>query len=100
MFKILCPWKQSLCVFYGYVRAHERYIIQEKPFDDKFMCLYVPTNKWDFNFTAMGMKTAAFWDVAPCSLVDTDRRFGGASCLRHLISLTISSLEDSPTFLS
>jgi hypothetical protein len=23
------------------------------------------------------------WDVAPCSLVDTDRRFRNAYCLRH-----------------
>jgi hypothetical protein len=24
-----------------------------------------------------------FWDVAPCSLVETGRRFGGAYCLHH-----------------
>jgi hypothetical protein len=24
-----------------------------------------------------------FWDVAPCSLIDTDRRFRGAYCLHH-----------------
>jgi hypothetical protein len=24
-----------------------------------------------------------FWDVAPCSLVETDRRFSGAYCLHH-----------------
>jgi hypothetical protein len=24
-----------------------------------------------------------FWDVAPCSLVETDRRFRGAYCLHH-----------------
>jgi hypothetical protein len=25
----------------------------------------------------------AFWDVAPCSLVDIDERFRGAYCLHH-----------------
>jgi hypothetical protein len=25
----------------------------------------------------------AFWDVAPCSLVEVDRRFKGAHCLHH-----------------
>jgi hypothetical protein len=29
------------------------------------------------------MKIAVFWDVAPCSLVDTDGRFRGAYCLHH-----------------
>jgi hypothetical protein len=29
------------------------------------------------------MKMAVFWDVAPCSLVDTDRRFRGAYYLYH-----------------
>jgi hypothetical protein len=24
-----------------------------------------------------------FWDVAPCSLVEIDRRFSGAYCLHH-----------------
>jgi hypothetical protein len=31
----------------------------------------------------MGMKMAVFWDVAPCSMVDTNRRFGGVCCLHH-----------------
>jgi hypothetical protein len=26
--------------------------------------------------TAVRMKMAAFWDTAPCSLVEVDRRFG------------------------
>jgi hypothetical protein len=26
------------------------------------------------------MKMAVFWDVAPCSLVDSDRRFRGDYC--------------------
>jgi hypothetical protein len=29
------------------------------------------------------MKMAVFWDVAPCSLVDNDRRFRGAYCQYH-----------------
>jgi hypothetical protein len=29
------------------------------------------------------MKMAVFWDVAPRSLVDIDRRFRGAYCPRH-----------------
>jgi hypothetical protein len=28
------------------------------------------------------MKMADFWDVAPCGLLGTDRRFRGAYCLR------------------
>jgi hypothetical protein len=30
-----------------------------------------------------GQKMAVFWDVAPRSLVEIDRRFRGASCLHH-----------------
>jgi hypothetical protein len=26
---------------------------------------------------------AVLWDVAPCSLLETDQRFRGASCLYH-----------------
>jgi hypothetical protein len=29
------------------------------------------------------MKMAVFWDLAPCSLVHTDRRLKGAYCLQH-----------------
>jgi hypothetical protein len=28
----------------------------------------------------MSMKMAVFWDIAPCSLVHTDRRFRGTYC--------------------
>jgi hypothetical protein len=34
--------------------------------------------------TAANVKMAAFLDIAPCSLVEVDRRFRGASCLHHL----------------
>jgi hypothetical protein len=33
--------------------------------------------------TATSMNTTVFWDVAPCSLVEMDRRFRGAHCLHH-----------------
>jgi hypothetical protein len=33
--------------------------------------------------TATSMKMTSFWDTAPCSLVDVDRRFRGAYCLHH-----------------
>jgi hypothetical protein len=26
----------------------------------------------------------AFWEILPCSLVEADRRFGGACCLHHI----------------
>jgi hypothetical protein len=29
------------------------------------------------------MKMTAFWDVAPCSLVEVDRRFRGVYCLHY-----------------
>jgi hypothetical protein len=32
---------------------------------------------------AASMKIAAFWDMAPCSLVEAGRRFGGAYVLHH-----------------
>jgi hypothetical protein len=28
-----------------------------------------------------------FWDIAPCSLVEVDRRFRGVYCLHHLVGL-------------
>jgi hypothetical protein len=31
----------------------------------------------------VSVKKAGFWDVALCSLVETDRRFGGTYCLHH-----------------
>jgi hypothetical protein len=31
-------------------------------------------------FTMAGMEMAAFWDIAPCSLVEVDRRFRSAYC--------------------
>jgi hypothetical protein len=33
--------------------------------------------------TAVSMKMTVFWDAAPCSLVEIDRRFRGTYCLHH-----------------
>jgi hypothetical protein len=33
--------------------------------------------------TAVSMKIAVFWVVAPCSLVEIYQRFRGPSCLHH-----------------
>jgi hypothetical protein len=32
---------------------------------------------------AAGMMMAAYWDVAPCIIVEADRRFRGAYCVHH-----------------
>jgi hypothetical protein len=37
--------------------------------------------------TAVGMKIIALWDRVLCSLVDVDRRLGGAYCLHNKIAL-------------
>jgi hypothetical protein len=34
-------------------------------------------------FTAASMKISAFWDVARCRLVETNRRFRSAYCLHN-----------------
>jgi hypothetical protein len=33
--------------------------------------------------TAVSMKMTVSWDVAPCSILEVDRRFRGAYCLHH-----------------
>jgi hypothetical protein len=38
--------------------------------------------------TAASMKMTIFWDVAPCSLVQIDRRFKGTYCLHHQVAFT------------
>jgi hypothetical protein len=38
-----------------------------------------------------------FWDVPPCSLVETDLRFRGAYCLHHLITLVMEAVSTSET---
>jgi hypothetical protein len=33
--------------------------------------------------TAASMKMTFFWDIAPCSLAEIDRRFRGSYCLHY-----------------
>jgi hypothetical protein len=40
------------------------------------------------------VKTAVFWDVTPCSLVEVDQGFRGAYSLRHQGSEFSSHLDD------
>jgi hypothetical protein len=47
---------------------------------------------------AASKKMTAFWDVALCSLVEGDRPFSGAYCLRKG-SLTIEALRTSETWV-
>jgi hypothetical protein len=49
------------------------------------------------------MKMAVFWDVAPCSLAEIDRRFRRTYCLHHcirailLIALMMEAVSTSET---
>jgi hypothetical protein len=45
--------------------------------------------------TATNMRMAVFWDVAPCSLVEVDRRFRGTYCLHHQAVTTSDMLINS-----
>jgi hypothetical protein len=42
------------------------------------------------------MKMIVFRDVAPCSLVDTDRRFRDAYCLHHQGDKSQNTPDDGP----
>jgi hypothetical protein len=33
--------------------------------------------------TKASMNMTALWDIAPCSLIEVDRRFRGSNCLHH-----------------
>jgi hypothetical protein len=51
------------------------------------------------------MKLSVFWDITPCSLVGTDRRFGGAYCLHHkgihfIIAIMMETASTSETLVS
>jgi hypothetical protein len=48
-------------------------------------------------FAVVSVKMTAFWNVAPCSLVEIDRRFRGAYCLHHQIALVIEAVSTSET---
>jgi hypothetical protein len=39
----------------------------------------------------------AFWDTAPCSLVEVDRRFRGAYCLHRITALMMVAVRISKT---
>jgi hypothetical protein len=39
------------------------------------------------------LKIIALWDIAPCSLVEVDRRFRGAYCLHHHGDYSITSAD-------
>jgi hypothetical protein len=43
------------------------------------------------------MKFRVVWDVAPCSLVGVDRRFGGAYCLHHQDDDLVMAIRTSET---
>jgi hypothetical protein len=45
--------------------------------------------------TAASMKFRVFWDVAPCSQVDVNRRFRGAYCLHPQIALMMEAVRIS-----
>jgi hypothetical protein len=42
---------------------------------------------------ATGMKMAAFWDIAPCSLVDIDRRFRAIALMMEALSTSETSVN-------
>jgi len=49
---------------------------------------------------AASMKMTVVWDVVPCSLVETDLRFGGAYCLHlqgDIIALMMEAVHASET---
>jgi hypothetical protein len=52
------------------------------------------------------MKMTAFWDIAPCSLVEVDRRSRDAYCLHHegdissIIALTMETVSTYKSLLT
>jgi hypothetical protein len=47
---------------------------------------------------ALSMKTAVFWDVAPCRLVEADPRFRVAYCLHRQGMEAVGTFETSANF--
>jgi hypothetical protein len=45
--------------------------------------------------TAARVKMTAFWDTAPCSLVEVDRRFRRAYCLEHQVDECITLITEA-----
>jgi hypothetical protein len=52
---------------------------------------------WDHVIT---LKFRVFWDVAPCSHVEADRRFRGAYCVLRLAALLMEAVCTSETSVS
>jgi hypothetical protein len=48
--------------------------------------------------TAKRMKMTVFWVLAPCSLIEIDRRFRGAYCLHRLDVKALSTCETLVSF--
>jgi hypothetical protein len=70
--KSTCPWWESKPG--NPERRHElRQII------NKYVLLFVRSQV----LTVISVKMAVFWDVAPCSPADTNRRLRGVYCLHH-----------------
>jgi hypothetical protein len=51
-------------------------------------------------FMAVSMKMTVFWNVAPCSLVEIDRRFRGAYYLHHQGALIMEAVNTSEMSVS
>jgi hypothetical protein len=45
------------------------------------------------------MKMTAFWDVAPCSLVEVYGRLRGSYCLHHQGDASLCFIETTPRFI-
>jgi hypothetical protein len=75
--------------------------VSQLPQASDFTC--VPTDWW-LRFqvpTAASKKTTVFWDTPPCSLVEVDRRFGGAYWLHRqddVMMETVTAFETSGNF--
>jgi hypothetical protein len=46
---------------------------------------------WAINLY-LTLKMTGVWDIAPCSLVEVDRRFRGAYCLHHRGALSSNTV--------
>jgi hypothetical protein len=57
-------------------KDHEKLTIQKEKKEENFELKFQV-------FMVMYMTITVFWDVAPCSLVESYQRFRGAYCLHH-----------------
>jgi hypothetical protein len=48
------------------------------------------------SFVQNVLEMTVFWDIVPCNLVETDRRFGGAYCLHHHGDDVLNQWWESP----